>query len=145
MSDLFTAIADRLAPLVSAAASVRAATSAAEVETEVLGPVPVVLVVPSGERWVEPREAGFQVSAAGRLGFSCVVAMTLPGGAPEWSAVRAQIRAALLGWTPDAPDAAGPVYAAGGRLLAYSAGDGGRWVHAFDFNLPAQATYGIQS
>ncbi len=144
MSDLFTIIADHLAGLVTAAASVTAATSAVQAEDMVLGAVPIVLVAPTGERWEPPREAAFQVTVSGRIAFSCIVALTFPGGAAEWSAVRDQLRQSLLGWTPDWPEAAKPIEASGARLLAFSAEDGGRWLHAFDFNLPVQATYGIQ-
>lgn len=145
MTDLYQTIADRLRPLVTAAADVVAATSAAEAETLPLGPVPIVLVVPAGERWSEPGDAGFIVSVFGRIGFSCVVALTLPGGAVEWTAVRDQIRGALLGWTPDVADAVEPVRATGARLLTYSAEDGGRWLHSFDFSLPVQTSYGVQT
>lgn len=143
MSDLFQAIADHLAGALTAASEVRAATSALEADSLVLGPTPTVLVVPSAERWTPPREAGLRVTVTGRLGFSCVVALTFPGGFPEWSAVREQLRAALLGWTPEHAEVAGPVEAAGARLLEFTPAEGGRWLHAFDFILPAQATYGI--
>lgn len=144
MSDLFTAIAEFLAPKVSAAANVVAATSAADADSQVFGPIPTVMVVPAAERWNEPKEAGLFVSTSGRIGFSCIVGMTFPGEREAWSTVREQLRAGLLGWTPDHPEAAGPIYAAGGRLLAYDPADGGKWLHAFDFQLPAQASYGIQ-
>lgn len=144
MSDLFQAIADHLRPLCPAAADVSPATSAVQAEDQALGSIPVVLVIPAGERWTPPREAGLHVTVQGRISFSCVVAMTFPGGAAEWTALRGQLRAALLGWTPNDPEVAGPVEASGARLLAYSADHGGRWIHAFDFNLPAQASYGIQ-
>lgn len=121
------------------------ATVAAEAEDMALGPVATVLVVPAAERWNPVREAGLKVSTGGRFGFSCVVALTFPAGFAEWEAVRDQLRAAFLGWTPAWSEASGPVEAAGGRLLAYSAEAGGRWIHAFDFNIPVQATYEHQS
>ncbi len=144
MSDLFETIAAHLTALCPSAATVVAATSAAEIESMPIGPVPTIIVVPAAETWLSPREAGMQVTVTGVIGFSCVVALTVPGGAPAWSAVRAELRAALMGWTPDHPEAAKPVEASRARLLAYSSDAGGRWLHAFDFNLPAQATYGIQ-
>lgn len=143
MSDLYQTIAGHLGARVQAAASVSAATSALEADSMALGPVPVVLVVPAAERWASPPEAGLLVTVGGRLAFSCVVALTFPGGFAEWSAVRQQLRAALLGWTPDHAEVAGPVEASGARLLEFTPAEGGRWLHAFDFNLPAQATYGI--
>ena len=145
MSDLFQTLADRLAPRLPAAAQVRAATSAVEAEHEPLGPAPTVLVVPAAERWTPVREAGLRVSQPGVIAFSCVVGLTFPGGFAEWSAVRAEIRAALLGWTPDHPEAAGPIEASGARLLAYDPSEGGRWLHAFDFNLPVRASYEHQN
>lgn len=144
MSDLFTVIAERLAGACPAAQTAVSATSAAEIDSMVLGPVPIIVVVPAAEAWSPPPEAGLQVTVAGRLGFSCIVALTFPAEIGAWSAVRGEIRAALLGWRPDVDEAAGPVEASRGRLLSYSSEAGGRWLHAFDFNLPAQATYGIQ-
>lgn len=144
MSDLFTLIAARLGPLCPAAAAVVSATSAAEITDMVLGPVPTVVIIPAGESWSPSNQAGLWVTVAGRIGFSCIVAMTFPGEVEAWSATRAQIRAALLGWTPADPEVTGPAEASRGRLLSYSAEAGGRWLHAFDFNLPAQASYGIQ-
>lgn len=144
MADLFTQIAEHLAAICPDAASVVSATSIVEVTELVLGPVPTVVVIPAAESWREPNEAGFMVSVAGRIGFSCIVALTFPAETAAWSAVRAQIRAGLLGWTPDHPDVTGPAFAKGGRLLSYSSEAGGRWLHAFDFSLPAQASYGIQ-
>lgn len=144
MSDLYQAIANHLRPACPAAISIEAATSAAEAEHHNLGPVPIVLVIPAGERWSPVREAGLRVTQSGLIAFSCIVALTSPGGAAEWSAVRDQLRDALLGWTPDHSDIVGPVQATGARLLTYSSEAGGRWLHSFDFNLPAQTTYGIQ-
>lgn len=140
MSGLFDILAARLAECPSVGEA-RPATVAAEAEDMSLGPVATVLVVPAAERWNPVREAGMLVSTGGRFGFSCVVALTFPGGFPEWEAVRTEIRAVLLGWTPPWAEACGPIEASGGRLLAYSAEAGGRWIHAFDFNLPVQATY----
>lgn len=140
MSGLFDMLAARVSECPSVG-EVRAATVAAEAEDMALGPVATVLIVPAAERWTPVREAGMRVGASGQFGFSCVVALTFPGGFAEWEAVRQEIRAALLGWEPQWPEAAGPVQASGGRLLAYSAEAGGRWIHAFDFNLPVQATY----
>lgn len=143
--DLYQLAAAHLTVLCPSAASITAATSQAEAEQHPLGPVATVLVVPSAETWSAPRDAGLVVSAAGSLRFACVVGLTYPAGHSEWSQIRAEIRAALLGWTPDLPEAAAPVHAAGGRLLAYSADEGGRWLHAFDFILPVQASYEHQS
>lgn len=145
MSDLYQAIADRLRVTLTTAADVQAATSAAEIDHAPLGPVPTVLVVPSGERWTAPREAGLYVSTSGLISFACVVGLTTPGGSAEWTAVREQIRGALLGWSPSIDEAAGPVFAAGARLLSWSSDQGGRWLHSFDFSLPAQASYGVQT
>lgn len=144
MSDLYQIIADHLRGACPTPAAIEPATSAAEAEAQVVGSVPIVLVIPAGERWIAVREAGLQVTQAGLISFSCVVAMTAPGGSSDWTAVRTELRAALLGWTPDCPEIAGPVQASGARLLSYSSEAGGRWLHSFDFNLPAQATYGIK-
>lgn len=144
MTDLYQAIADRLREKLTTAVDVQAATSSAEIDHAPLGPTPTVLVVPSGERWSPPREAGFQVSVSGLISFACVVGLTTPGGSAEWTAVRSQIRAALLGWTPDVEEAAMPVFAAGARLLSWSSDRGGRWLHSFDFSLPVQVSYGAQ-
>ena len=140
MSGLFAILAQRVGQCPSVGQAIPA-TIAAEAETMTLGPIATVLVVPAAERWNPVREAGMMVSTGGRFSFSCVVALTFPGGLPEWEAVRTEIRAALLGWTPPWSEAAGPIEASGGRLLAYSAAADGRWLHAFDFNLPVQATY----
>ena len=144
MSGLFERLAERAADC-PAVAQARAASHASEMDAEVLGVGATVLVVPAAERWTEPREAGMRVSVGGRIGFSCVVALTYPSGFAEWETVRDQLRAVFLGWTLDHPEVVGPAYAAGARLLAYSADHGGRWVHSFDFFLPAQATYEHQS
>lgn len=144
MSGLFEILAARAngCPSVGLA---RAASHASEMDAEVLGQQATVLVVPAAERWNEPRDFGMQVSVGGRIGFSCVVALTYPSGFAEWETVRGELRAAFLGWTPVHPEVTGPAYASGARLLAYSADHGGRWVHAFDFFLPSQATYEHQS
>lgn len=140
MSGLFDILAERVGQCASVGLAVPA-TVAAEAETMSLGPVATVLIVPAAERWNPVREAGMKVSASGRFSFSCVVALTFPGGFPEWEAVRTEIRSTLLGWTPPWAEAVGPIEASGGRLLAYSAEADGRWIHAFDFNLPVQASY----
>lgn len=144
MSDLYAAIASHLNDLCPAASGVTSATSVAEVDSMVIGPVPTVVVIPAAESWTPPREVGLWITVSGRLAFSCIVALTAPAGGEAWSEIRAQLRAALLGWTPAEPEVAGPVEARGARLLSYSAERGGRWLHAFDFTLPAQASYGIQ-
>lgn len=144
MSDLYTLIAGRLAPRCLTAASVSAATSAEEVEALPVGVQPTLLVVPAGERWSPPRDASILVRQEGRIAFSVIVALTRPGGAPEWSQVRAEIRAALLGWLPPDPEVSGPIEAVGARLLAWSADQGGLWVHGFDFACPAQFAHPLQ-
>lgn len=145
MTGLLQQIAERLSARCLSLSSVTPGAVAAELETHALGEVPIVLVVPAAERWSEVREAGMKVSAGGRFAFSCVLGMTSPAGVVEWEAARQEIRAALLGWTPLGSDIAGPVQAAGARLLAFSAEAGGRWLHAFDFNLPVQASYEHQA
>lgn len=144
MSGLFEQITAKVAAC-PAVGQALAATSASEAEHLALGPVATVLIVPAAERWNPVREFGMRVSASGRISFSCVVALTFPAGFAEWEAVRSQIRTALLGWIPDHPEVTGAVEAAGARLLAFSAQADGRWIHAFDFNLPAQASYEHQS
>ncbi len=140
MSGLFDVIAERLVLCPSIGAA-EAATTAAQANDMPLGPTATVLVVPAAERWNPIREAGLIVSAQGRFAFSCVLALTFPGGFAEWEAARADIRSALLGWVPAWPEAVGPIEASGARLLAYSAAEGGRWIHAFDFSFPVQSTY----
>lgn len=144
MSGLFDELAARAATC-PAVGHAQPATVAAQAEDMDLGEVATVLVVPAAERWSPVREAGLRVSASGRVSFTCVVALTFPAGFAEWETVRDQLRAAFLGWTPAWPQAVGPVEAAGGRLLAYSAEAGGRWIHAFEFNIPVQASYEHQS
>ncbi|MCW5723444.1 MAG: hypothetical protein KIS81_00635 [Maricaulaceae bacterium] len=150
MSGLYEAVAARITAECPAAAQARAATAAAEADAEVLGPAPSVLVVPAAERYQPVREAGLHVSQRGSIGFSCVVALTFPGGYPQWTAIRGELIATLAGWTP--PDSgfetelpAAPVEYAGARLLSYAAELGGRWLHAFDFTLPVQRSYPHQS
>lgn len=145
MAGLFEILAERVRTLCPSVGVAQAATVSAEAEDMPLGPVPTVLVVPAAERWNPVREAGMRVSTNGRFAFSCVLALTNPGGFPEWEACRAEVRAALLGWTPDWPEAAGAIEASGARLLAYSADAGGRWIHAFDFSFQTQATYEHQT
>ncbi len=144
MSDLFTAVADRLRGACPSAAQVTPAMAAVDAESMALGPIATVLVVPAAESWRPVSEAALQVCAEGRMAVTCVVGLTFPAGFGEWSTIRREIRAALLGWTPtiDGPEVVGgPFMAAGGRLLSYDPQEGGRWVHGFDFTLPIQQTY----
>ncbi len=145
MSDLFKTIADRLGPLCPAMAEVRSATSAQEANDAVLGPVPIGLVIPAAERWSPVTEAGLMVTQSGRIAFSVVVALASAQGGEAWTQARRELRAALLGWTPADDEISGPAEASGARLLNFSSEHGGRWLHAFDFTLPSQATYGHQT
>ena len=146
MSGLFEILTARLTERCDTLSTVTPGRVAAEVENMAVGPDPIVLIVPAAERWSPVDQAGMKVTASGRFGFSCVLAMTEPSGVDVWEASRRQIRAALLGWTPDEwSETAGPIEASGARLLAYSAEAGGRWIHAFDFNLPVQASYEHQA
>lgn len=146
MSDLYELIAARVRDLCPDLVDVRAATSAAELAGAPTGPIPVVHVVPAAERWSAVSEAGFRVVQSGRLAFSCIVALTFPSGFAEWTQTRQALRACLLGWTPtEAAEVNGPIEATGARLLTFSPDDGGRWLHAFDFIVPAQATIEVQS
>lgn len=145
MSGLFESLTARLTECCDALGAVAPGAVAAQAETMPLGPVPIVLVVPAAERWSPVDQFGMKVSVAGRFAFSCVLAMTEPAAVAEWETCRDQIRAALLGWTPGWSESSGPIEASGGRLLAYSADAGGRWIHAFDFNLPVQASYEHQA
>lgn len=145
MSGLFETLADRVRTQCPSVGAARPATSVAEADSEPIGPVATVLVVPAAEGWRSPPSAGLIVSQSGRIGFTCIVGLAFPGGFSEWEAVRAELLAAFRGWTPPGVEAAEPVEFAGAQLIAFGAEEGGRWLHAFNFNFPAQATYEVQT
>lgn len=84
-------------------------------------------------------EAGFMVSQRVVHLFGVTLALVFPGGIPQFETARAEINAALRGWSPEG--ASMPVAYAGGNLLDYSLGvDGGRLLWLLRYRVETQDT-----
>ena len=113
------------------------------VEMLALGPDVTALVTPLSEEAFPVTGTGFAVTQVEGHLFGVTMALTFPGGFPQFEVARAQIKAALRGWLP--AGVAEAVEYRGGAQLQYSAGqDGGRWLYLLRFRVTFQETYEAQ-
>lgn len=103
-----------------------------------------VLVCPLSETADPVAAAAFLSSQRIVQTVGVIMALTYPGGFPQFEAAKAEIKAALRGWLIS--DQAGQVQYAGDQLLDYSpTKDGGRWLHMLRFRVPIHETYEAQT
>lgn len=145
MIGLYDAIAGRLQVAGRCPDVVQVVTgmSAEAVDGLTLADTATAVVMPLADQAAPVREAGLQVTQYEAIRFGVLLALTYPAGFAQFEPARDQIKAALRGWTPGGCDA--PVQYSGGRLLAYDASDGGKWLHLLEFVCGSLATYGVQT
>ncbi len=145
MEGFFDAAAERLRQRCPVLLQVQTGMSRDLVETMTLSQEVSALVHPLSEAADPVNHASLLVSQREAWVFGVMLALTYPGGFAEWEPAKAQVKAALRGWTWE-ERLAQPVAYVGGATLQYSiAQDGGRWLFLMRFSLATRETYPHQT
>lgn len=143
MIGFFEAAASRLTALAPALLRVEHAQSDKAIETFALAQDVTALVHPLSDQAQPVNIGGLVVSQSEVWTFGVTMALVFPAGFEQWATARAEIKAALRGWTWD-DQLATPVEYVGGQTTEYSLSEGsGRWLSVLRFRTSILETYGL--
>lgn len=142
MEGFFEGAKDRLVRLAPSLLQVETGMSPDAADVFALNHTVSALVHPLSDMVDPIAEACMMVTQREVWTFGVTMALVFPGGFPEWVKARAEIKAALRGWTGPDGLLATPVEYAGGQTTQYSINqEGGRWLHVLRFRASLLETY----
>jgi hypothetical protein len=142
MIGFLDATAARLAPRAPSLLQVASSMGRDAVESMTLSHEVSALVYPLSDTAEKIKQSGLMISQGEEFLFGVLLALTFPGGVPQFETARAETKAALRGWLWDG-ELATPVAYAGGALVHYSAVQGGKLLWLLRFTCSFRDTYEV--